>query len=100
MRRRGSRTAPRLCFNGVDLGYNALLSQVMNKQKSPIAPTLPGICSGEPGGIRTPGLLLRRQLLYPAELQIQIAETFRPKYIIAYKKGFVKAFLGQPHKKV
>ena len=25
--------------------------------------------SGAPGGIRTPGLLVRSQLLYPAELQ-------------------------------
>jgi hypothetical protein len=28
--------------------------------------------SGAPGGIRTPGLLLRRQLLYPPELQARI----------------------------
>ena len=27
---------------------------------------------GTPGGIRTPGLLLRRQLLYPAELLAHI----------------------------
>ena len=29
-------------------------------------------CPGTPGGTRTPGLLLRRQLLYPAELQAHI----------------------------
>ena len=28
--------------------------------------------NGTPGGIRTPGLLLRRQLLYPAELLAHI----------------------------
>ena len=30
-----------------------------------------GVWSGVPGGIRTPDLLLRRQLLYPAELRVQ-----------------------------
>ena len=30
--------------------------------------------NGTPGGIRTPGLLLRRQLLYPAELLAHIQE--------------------------
>ena len=30
--------------------------------------TMPAIQLGTPGGIRTPGLLLRRQLLYPTEL--------------------------------
>ena len=29
------------------------------------------MCNGAPKGIRTPGLLLRRQLLYPAELLAQ-----------------------------
>src|SRR5260370_23875037 len=28
-----------------------------------------GVSAGAPGGTRTPGRLLRRQLLYPAELQ-------------------------------
>ena len=31
-------------------------------------------CLGTPGGTRTPGLLLRRQLLYPAELLAHIQE--------------------------
>ena len=31
-------------------------------------------CHGTPGGTRTPGLLLRRQLLYPAELLAHIQE--------------------------
>ena len=31
-------------------------------------------CPGTPGGTRTPGLLLRRQLLYPAELLAHIQE--------------------------
>ena len=34
--------------------------------------TMPAIQLGTPGGIRTPGLLLRRQLLYPAELLAHI----------------------------
>ena len=35
-------------------------------------PLFPTYASGTPEGIRTPGLLLRRQLLYPAELQAHI----------------------------
>ena len=33
--------------------------------------------NGTPGGIRTPGLLLRRQLLYPAELLAHINSSPR-----------------------
>ena len=33
--------------------------------------------NGTPGGIRTPGLLLRRQLLYPTELLAQIKSVER-----------------------
>ena len=35
-------------------------------------PTLLHLRAGTPEGTRTPGLLLRRQLLYPAELLAQI----------------------------
>ena len=34
----------------------------------------PAVKNGTPGGTRTPDLLLRRQLLYPAELLAQIME--------------------------
>ena len=30
------------------------------------------VCSGAPGGIRTPGLEVRSLALYPAKLQVQI----------------------------
>ena len=45
--------------------------------------------SGAPKGTRTPDLLLRRQLLYPAELQAHItaavAGTARPKKQLLYR---------------
>ena len=47
---------------------------------------------GVPGGIRTPDLLLRRQLLYPTELQVHIS-VVRTGDIISYFFGFVKGFL-------
>jgi hypothetical protein len=34
---------------------------------------LQGFESGTPGGIRTPGLLIRSQTLYPAELRVLCA---------------------------
>ncbi len=34
--------------------------------------------NGVPGGTRTPNLLLRRQLLYPAELQAHMIKLYRP----------------------
>ena len=41
-------------------------------------PLFPTYASGTPEGIRTPGLLLRRQLLYPAELQAHIELILDP----------------------
>ncbi len=40
---------------------------VFSKSKTPVIALLQGF--GVPGGIRTPGLLIRSQTLYPAELQ-------------------------------
>ena len=36
--------------------------------------------AGTPGGIRTPDLLLRRQPLYPSELQAHALGSLTPRY--------------------
>ena len=59
--------------------------------------------AGAPGGTRTPGLLLRRQLLYPAELLAHIQDPRKmervkgigPSYP-AWKAGIL-AVVRQPH---
>ena len=51
-----------------------------------------GITSnGVPEGTRTPGLLLRRQLLYPAELLARIKISSMP-YILSLSQKVVKCF--------
>ena len=58
------------------------------------------IMNGAPGGTRTPGLLLRRQLLYPAELmdrngnplRCSVLHAYRTFNIIADRKRFVTIF--------
>jgi hypothetical protein len=44
------------------------------------------IRSGAPGGIRTPDPLLRRQILYPAELRAQFCE-FNPFAFCSRTRG-------------
>ena len=56
----GKATAVRTCH------WHILKSRLSNPG------AMPERKSGTPGGIRTPGLLLRRQLLYPAELLAHI----------------------------
>lgn len=52
---------------------------------------------GVPGGIRTPGLLLRRQLLYPTKLQAhgQTTTKHHLKYILlhSFKHGFFQMII-------
>jgi hypothetical protein len=47
--------------------------------------------SGAPGGIRTPDPLLRRQILYPAELRAQFCE-FNSFAFSSRTRGAVRGF--------
>ena len=49
--------------------------------------------NGTPGGIRTPGLLLRRQLLYPAELLAHI-NSDKPHNVNIFFQIFLKNFFS------
>ena len=54
--------------------------------------------SGVLGGIRTPGLLLRRQLLYPAELQAQIGADEGNRTLVISLEGWNSTIELHPHK--
>ena len=56
------------CSNQLSYTHHIILKRrgAFFKHWAPIQPLSPD--AGTPRGIRTPGLLLRRQLLYPAEL--------------------------------
>ena len=49
------------------------------------------LVNGTPGGIRTPGLLLRRQLLYPTEL---LAQIFRAGHICRLGRKRMERVMG------
>ena len=71
-----------------NINGNALHKQ---KRKPPAARSIPMIFDGAPNRIRTCGLLIRSQTLYPAELWAHMKLLFfRTRYIIHHSSEFVK----------
>ena len=65
----------------------SFLRQIITGIKNTTPGAKHGSCNGAPCGIRTHGLLIRSQTLYPAELRVHVSlETCR---IIAPLRGFV-----------
>ena len=54
-------------------------------KKKPLAQTTQEVLTGAPEGTRTPDPLLRRQMLYPAELQAPVRSM--PEVVLPKRKG-------------
>jgi hypothetical protein len=55
--------------------------KVQVKGKNPV---FDGVLLGVPEGIRTPGLLIRSQTLYPAELQVHLGAAVQLNLAVRY----------------